>query len=181
VVNKRNFMITLPKCLWYSAGVVTVAARLAWILEHRGFRSRRALARATKLSPSHISLLMKGERGLGLETAQAIARAAGVDLVWLMTGAGNADGTAKAEPSAEPFVDPHPRRDQALALLAGSIDPPVRAALLKEQPAHDLPLEGWLARARELQLLLREFRESVDKEGSLPLTRQGQLSTIVDE
>lgn len=157
-------MITLPKSPWYSAGVVTVAARLAWILEHRGFRSRRALARATKLSPSHISLLMKGERGLGLETAQAIARAAGVDLVWLMTGAGNADGTSRAEAGAEPFVDPHPRRDQALALLAGSIDPQVKAALLKEQPDHDLPLEGWLTRAKELQRLLNEFRESVDKD-----------------
>ncbi|HEU4532988.1 MAG TPA: helix-turn-helix domain-containing protein [Polyangiaceae bacterium] len=141
----------------------TLAERLAWILEHRGFRSRRALARATGLSPSHISLLAKGERGLGVETAQAIASAADVDLVWLMTGAGGPRGAPTPEPCAEPFVDPYPRRDQALALLTGSIDPQVKAALLKESPTKDLPLEEWLGRARDLQRLLKEFRKSVGK------------------
>jgi transcriptional regulator with XRE-family HTH domain len=143
--------------------VSTLAERLAWLLAHRGFRSRRALARATGLSASHISLLMKGERGLGLETAQAIASAADVDLVWLMTGAGGPGGAPRAEPCDEPFVDPYPRRDQALALLIGSIDPPVRAALLKESPPTDLSLEAWLARAKELQRLLKEFRKSIGK------------------
>ncbi len=158
-------MTTSTKRPWYATRVKTVAERLAWILEQRGFRSRRALARATGLSPSHISLLMKGERGLGLETAQAIANAADVDLVWLMTGAGGAEGQPKAEPCAEPVADPLPRRDQALALLKGSIDPQVHEALLKERTTKDWPLEEWLARAKELQRLLKAFRKSVDKGG----------------
>jgi transcriptional regulator with XRE-family HTH domain len=154
---------TRPEGPCYAAGVSTLAERLAWLLAHRGFRSRRALARATGLSASHISLLMKGERGFGLETARAIASAADVDLVWLMTGEGGPAGPRRAEPCAEPFVDPFPRRDQALALLAGSIDAPVKAALLKESPPCDLPLEAWLARAKELQRLLRDFRKSIVK------------------
>ncbi|HEU4409688.1 MAG TPA: hypothetical protein VFS43_30820 [Polyangiaceae bacterium] len=131
--------------------------RIAWILEHRGFRSRRALARAAGLSGAHIALVLNGERGLGARAAKALAAAAGVRLEWLLTGEGAPDEASKAGGSPTPLPNPFPRREQALALLQGSVPPPVAAALRLEQPPYDLPLEDWLARAKELQRLLKAF------------------------
>jgi transcriptional regulator with XRE-family HTH domain len=139
--------------------VGTLGERLGWILQHRGFRSRRALARAAGLSASHVALATKGDRGLSPSAAQAVAAAAGVDLAWLVAGEGAPDKASDARAAPSPSPDPCPRREQALALLEGSILPSVAAALRLERPAHDLSLEEWLVRAKELQRLLKAFRE----------------------
>lgn len=137
----------------------SLGERLGWILQHRGFRSRRALARASGLSAAHIALVTKGDRGLSVRAAQAVAAAAGVDLAWLVAGEGAPDKGSEAGAAPSPSPDPCSRREQALALLEGSVLPAVAAALRLEQPTHDLSLEEWLARAKELQRLLKAFRE----------------------
>lgn len=140
--------------------MATLGERLVWILEHRGVRSRRALARAAGLSASHVALVTKGDRGLSAQAAHAIAAAARVRLEWLVTGEGVADETSEAGTPPSHLPSLYPRREQALALVEGSVLPQVVAALRLERPAHDLPLEAWLARAKELQRLLKAFRSS---------------------
>jgi hypothetical protein len=141
--------------------VETLAERIAWILQHRGFGSRRALGRAARLSAAHISLVAKGERGLSAHSAHAIAAAARVRLFWLVVGEGSPDdapsGATASGPS--PATGPYPRREQALALVQGSVSAQVAAALRLEQTTHDRSLEEWLARASELQRLLTTFRK----------------------
>ncbi|HEU4406790.1 MAG TPA: helix-turn-helix transcriptional regulator [Polyangiaceae bacterium] len=134
-----------------------LAERIAWILEHRGFKSRRALAQATGLSGAHIALVAKGERGLSARAAHSIATAAGVDLRWLVTGEGAPDGSPKEPTRPALAPDPCPRREQALTLLGGRVLPEVASALRLERPPDDLPLEDWLARAKELQRLVKAF------------------------
>jgi transcriptional regulator with XRE-family HTH domain len=139
--------------------VGTLGERLGWILQHRGFRSRRALARAAGLSASHVALATKGDRGFSARAAQAVAAAAGVELAWLVAGEGAPDKASETGAAPSPSPDPCPRREQALALLEGSVLPPVAAALRLERPVHDLSLEEWLGRAKELQRLLTAFRK----------------------
>src|SRR5262249_27669452 len=147
----------------YAAEVSTLAERLAWLLAHRGFRSRRGPAPAAGPGPPPIPLFLKGEGGRGPPAAPATASARQGGFCWVGARGRGPGGAPRAEPCDEPFVDPYPRRDQALDLLTGSIDPPVRAALLKESPPTDLSLEAWLARAQELQRLLKEFRKGIGK------------------
>jgi transcriptional regulator with XRE-family HTH domain len=141
--------------------VKDVSERVRWILSSRNL-SDRALAKAAGVSHNYIGLLrrgQRGERGLSPETARKIAVAAGVDPHWMLTGEGS--------PSVglDPAADSHPARQQALALLEGRIDGPVKSALLAERPAEEQwPVDRWIDRARELQTLyekvVRDFDET---------------------
>ncbi len=142
--------------LW---GVKTPAERIAWILEHRGFWSRRALGRAAGLSAAYVALVAKGERRLSVHAAQAIATAARIRLAWLVTGEGGPEEAPQEAAPLCPTPDPYPCREQALALVQGSVSPQVAAALRLEQTTYDRPLEEWLARASELERLLETFRK----------------------
>ncbi len=78
--------------------VSSLAERLQWILDNRldakgKAWSRRSLSLAAGLSQSHVGQLIRGTLGdrPAAETVAAIAAAAQVDVVWLMTGTGGPD------------------------------------------------------------------------------------------
>jgi hypothetical protein len=105
-----------------------------------------------------MSLVVKGKRRLGPESASKIAKALGVDTLWLLT----AEGPAPAGYSETPEL--HPRRSQAIDLLQGLIAPQVAQALRREVPDGDWTLEQWLARAKVLQKLYEQAKVDLEDE-----------------
>lgn len=121
-----------------------------------GYKAARPLAIAVGLSPSYMSLLVKGKRRLGADSASTLAKALGVDTLWLLTGEGPAPaGYSEA-------VDLHPRRAQAIDLLQGLIAPQVAQALRREVPDGDWPLEQWVARAKALQRIYEQAKADLE-------------------
>jgi transcriptional regulator with XRE-family HTH domain len=123
-----------------------------------GYKGARPLAIAVGLSASFVSLVVKGKRRLGPESASQIAKALGVDTLWLLT----AEGPAPSGYSETPEL--HPRRSQAIDLLQGLIAPQVAQALRREVPDGDWTLEQWLARAKVLQKLYEQAKVDLEDE-----------------
>jgi transcriptional regulator with XRE-family HTH domain len=122
-----------------------------------GYKGARPLALAVGLSASFVSLLVKGKRRMGPESASQLAKALGVDTLWLLT----AEGPAPSGYSEAP--DQHPRRAQAIDLLQGLIAPQVAQALRREVPDGDWTLEQWLARAKVLQKLYGQVKADLEE------------------
>lgn len=76
-----------------------LADRVQWILEHRGV-SARGLSLAAGLSQSHVGQIVRGQiKGqVSPDVLSSIARAGQVDLVWLLTGEGEPEGTPDTPP-----------------------------------------------------------------------------------
>lgn len=138
-----------------------LAGRIQWLLDHRPeFGSGRALSKAAGLGGSYVNLVLQGMRGtngIGMEAAAKLARAARVDLSWLMTGQGSPESAGAPSPvkafSGGATAGPGACAAQALALLGERLHPRAREALLTAAQAGDhgaWSVDEWLDYAKAL-------------------------------
>lgn len=92
--------------------VDTLADRLRWVMNHKGWSASR-LSQAAGKARGHVGLILSGRVGAGVaaDTLAAIAAAAGVSLEWLQSGVG--DPLAGA--TAGERYDAHPEWASAVA------------------------------------------------------------------
>jgi transcriptional regulator with XRE-family HTH domain len=69
------------------AGVQSQAHRIKALREQHGL-SQREFAKRAKVGKSTIAMVEMGQRGIGVDTAQRIARFASVSPLWLLWGEG---------------------------------------------------------------------------------------------
>ena len=124
--------------------VTGVSERIQWIVEHRGISARR-LALDAGLSHSALSFTLREGGDVKVETAKAIARAAGVSERWLVLGEGAPDD---ATPSPSHAPDDAPPLQQA---IPGWED----AVRVARQLDPDLPDVAIERAARSARLLTR--------------------------
>lgn len=143
--------------------------RLAEAMDARGL-SGGDLARRTGFTAQYINSLRKKERGarLPLETAQRIAQALGVTVEWLVRGDGAKETQRLSDvypvysPEAQP--EPYPSRAEVLALLTGTVEPEVLAALraatlpTERDPGRDF----WITYAKDLLRVFRSIQADPD-------------------
>lgn len=134
------------------------AERLRWAMRRGGVKSGRSLGEKANLSASYMSLLLRGKRRLGGDSAASLATILGVDPGWLLTGRGPAPGGY-----APQNADPYPKREQAISLLQGLIAHQVVLALRQEVPDGDWALERWVDRAKELQRLYEAVKAELER------------------
>lgn len=92
-----------------TAAVKTFRERLAWIREHRGFRSDRELSLSAGLSAATLGNAARAEAKTGLlnidsTTAAKAATTGRVSVHWLLTG----NGSPEMTPDDESPTSPHP-------------------------------------------------------------------------
>lgn len=78
----------------------TLAGRLKWVMEQKGWSARHLSREAGLKSDGHVGLILSGrigERAAG-KTLSKLASAAGVSLAWLQNGEGGPYDVADAEP-----------------------------------------------------------------------------------
>lgn len=131
---------------------------MQWVLEARGL-SARGLSLQSGLSQSHVGQIARGKLGAGVggDILARIAKAAGIDAAWLITGEGH------PEPGAVvPESDPLPRRTLAaeLAREDGVHDAAIQSVLI-EAPEEGAAARStlwwaWRMRAREYDMLRRD-------------------------
>jgi len=102
--------------------VATIGDRLEEILKLRGW-SQRQLGREAGIAEQHIGILIARfakdpEAEIELSTLRAIARAARVDLSWLIEGRGAPEGDAPAPATTERY----PNRAEAVRLVGDKAD-----------------------------------------------------------
>lgn len=143
--------------------------RLSEAMDSRGL-SGGDLARRTGFTAQYINSLRKKGRGarLPVETAQRLAQALGVAADWLTRGEGPREVARLSDVypvfSAESMPDPYPSRTEVLALLSGTVEPEVLAALRAASLAseRDPGRDFWINYARDLVRVLRSIRADPD-------------------
>lgn len=150
-------------------GVSDWQERLAEAMDARGF-SGGDLARRTGFTAQYINSLRKKGRGgrLPLETAQRLAQALGVAVEWLVWGEGPREIQRLSDvfpvyaPEAPP--EPYPSRAEVIALLSGTVEPEVLAALRAATlpTERDPGREFWVNYAKDLVRVLKSIRADPD-------------------
>ena len=143
--------------------------RLAEAMDVRGL-SGGNLARRTGFTAQYINSLRKKGRGarLPLETAERLAQALGVTVDWLVKGEGPREAQRLSDVypvfAPESLPDPYPSRAEVVALLSGTVEPEVLAALraatlpAERDPGRDF----WVNYAKDLVRVLRIIRADPD-------------------
>jgi transcriptional regulator with XRE-family HTH domain len=138
-----------------------ISERLQWILDHRDI-SARELARLAELpSESHVGLILTrgGTRTSGKALAK-IARAARVELEWLIEGTGPRDVGTHVE-----YTDRYPNRARAIEALRDEVLPESIADLriVTLQSDTDPLVSEWID---DLRALDRRRRRGLPAEGA---------------
>lgn len=139
--------------------------RLVEAMDARGLTGGE-LSRRTGFTAQYINSLRKKGRGarLPLETAQRLAQALGVTVDWLVRGEGVREVQRLSDVypvfAPEALPDPYPSRAEVVALLSGTVEPEVLAALraatlpAEQDPGRDF----WIHYAKDLVRVLRAIR-----------------------
>jgi transcriptional regulator with XRE-family HTH domain len=113
----------------------SMAARIRWIMKSRGL-SGRALAKLAKLSPTYINTLTAGRtQNPTKDSLNAISKAAGVRLEWLMRGVEPREPYESADEVAIEYQDSRERAASAARIL-GISEVAIRAVLSRDEK-HD--------------------------------------------
>jgi transcriptional regulator with XRE-family HTH domain len=145
--------------------------RLGEAMEARDL-SGGELARRSGFTAQYVNSLRKKGRGarLPLETAQRLAHALGVTVDWLTKGEGPREPPRLSDvypvhrPSEAPAPELFPTRAEVVALLSGTVEPEVLAALRAAviEGTVDPGRDFWLEYAKDLVRVLRRIKADPD-------------------